>query len=103
MTPFEQAVDRVLRSLKPGEVTTYGEVAEEAGFPGRARAVGRLLAESGGDYPWWRVVTATGRLVPGAEVEHARLLADEGVRCRDGFVVTPSRHPGGARASRRRR
>lgn len=79
MTPFEQAVADVLLALKPGDVVTYGEVATEAGYPGRARAVGRFLAEQGGGYPWWRVVTASGRLVPGNEVAHAMHLAAEGV------------------------
>ena len=77
--PFEQAVERVLRGLRRGEVVTYGEVAAEAGYPGAARAVGRILATSGGEYPWWRVVTASGRLVPGNEAEHARRLGEEGV------------------------
>lgn len=77
---FEDAADRVLRSLRPGEVVTYGEVAAEAGHPGAARAVGRLLATSGGSYAWWRVVTASGRLVPGLEAEHARRLREEGAR-----------------------
>jgi alkylated DNA nucleotide flippase Atl1 len=62
-----------------GTVLTYGEVAAEAGFPGAARAVGTLLAGSGGELPWWRIVTATGRLVPGYEAEHARRLRAEGV------------------------
>ena len=69
----------MLRALPPGEVVTYGEVAEEAGFPGRARAVGHLLARTGGGYPWWRVVTATGRLVPGHEADQAERLRAEGV------------------------
>lgn len=76
---FEAAVARVLEGLAPGEVVTYGEVATEAGYPGRARAVGRFLAESDGAFPWWRVVTSTGRLVPGHEAEHARRLRAEGV------------------------
>jgi methylated-DNA-protein-cysteine methyltransferase-like protein len=83
---FEQAVARVLDSLAPGDVVTYGEVAAEAGFPGAARAVGRVLSQSGGDHPWWRVVTASGRLVPGHEAEHARRLLAEGVDVRDGRV-----------------
>jgi len=87
MTPFEQAVAKVLRGLQPGDVVTYGEVAEEAGYPGRARAVGRFLAECGGDYPWWRVVTSTGRLVPGHEDEHARRLRAEGIAVRNNRVV----------------
>lgn len=79
MPGFEDAVVKVLRDLRPGEVVTYGEVAAEAGYPGAARAVGHLLATSGEDLPWWRVVTAGGRLVPGHETEHARLLLAEGV------------------------
>ncbi|MDP2622695.1 MAG: thymidine phosphorylase, partial [Actinomycetota bacterium] len=79
MTGFEEEVAAVLRGLRPGEVVTYGEVAAEAGHPGAARAVGRVLATSDGDLPWWRVVTSTGRLVPGHEAEHARRLRAEGV------------------------
>ncbi len=90
MPEFEQAVVRVLHSLRPGEVVTYGEVAAEAGFPGAARAVGRLLATSSHDLPWWRVVTAAGRLVPGHEDEHARRLRAEAVDTADGHVVVPT-------------
>jgi methylated-DNA-protein-cysteine methyltransferase-like protein len=86
MSRFEQAVVAVLGSLRPGEVVTYGEVAAEAGYPGAARAVGRILATSTDDLPWWRVVTASGRLVPGHEAEHARRLRAEGVRVADGHV-----------------
>lgn len=81
-TPFAAAVLEVLLALEPGDVVTYGEVAVEAGRPGAARAVGRLLAEtppSGVAVPWWRVVTASGRLVPGHEAEQARRLRAEGV------------------------
>jgi methylated-DNA-protein-cysteine methyltransferase-like protein len=78
-TDFERAVARVLERLEPGDVVTYGEVAAEAGFPGRARAVGRFLAARGGAYPWWRVVTSSGRLVPGNEAEHGRRLRADGV------------------------
>jgi methylated-DNA-protein-cysteine methyltransferase related protein len=79
VTPWEEAIDRVLRSLEPGDVVTYGEVAQEAGRPGAARSVGTFLAGSEGAYPWWRVVSASGRLVPGHEAEQARRLQGEGV------------------------
>jgi methylated-DNA-protein-cysteine methyltransferase-like protein len=78
-TPFEIAVGQVMDSLGAGDVVTYGEVAAEAGYPGRARAVGAFLAAHGGDYAWWRVVTASGRLVPGHEQDQARRLRREGV------------------------
>ena len=83
---LETAVAKVLLALEPGDVVTYGEVATEAGYHGRARAVGRILAVSDGAYPWWRVVNASGRLVPGHEEEQARRLAAEGVELRGGRV-----------------
>jgi methylated-DNA-protein-cysteine methyltransferase-like protein len=83
---FETAVAQVLCALGPGDVVTYGEVATEAGYPGRARAVGRILATSEGAYPWWRVVNASGRLVPGHEDDQARRLISEGVELRNGKV-----------------
>jgi alkylated DNA nucleotide flippase Atl1 len=44
------------------------------------------MARSDG-LPWWRVVTGTGRLVPGHEAEQARRLRAEGVVVRNGRVV----------------
>jgi methylated-DNA-protein-cysteine methyltransferase-like protein len=76
---LQRAIAAVLDTLQPGDVVTYGEVAEEAGWPGRSRAVGRVLSTSGGSYPWWRVVNAAGRLVPGHEEEQARRLTEEGI------------------------
>jgi methylated-DNA-protein-cysteine methyltransferase-like protein len=72
--------------LRPGEVVTYGEVAEEAGHPGAARAVGNVMASSEG-LPWWRVVASTGRLVRGHEDVQARKLRAEGVSIRGNRVV----------------
>ena len=84
---FAERVDIVLSGLKAGDITTYGEVATEAGRPGAARAVGRLLSQSHGQWPWWRVVNATGRLVPGAEKEQAKRLRAEGARIVNGRVA----------------
>ncbi len=86
---FEEAVRRVVAGLAPGEVATYGEVAAEAGFPGAARAVGNLLRRSAG-LPWWRVVSAGGRLVPGGEEEQASRLRAEGVPLTATRRVAPS-------------
>ena len=82
---FVDRVRRTILRLREGEVATYGEVAEEAGFPGAARAVGNVLARSDG-LPWWRVVTSTGRLAPGHEAEQARRLRREGIAVKDGRV-----------------
>ena len=83
---FTAAAIKVLEGLKPGEVVSYGEVAEQAGFPGAARAVGNLLKHTDG-LPWWRVVNASGRLVPGGEERQAKLLRSEGVEVRNGRVI----------------
>ena len=87
---------RVIAGLRRGEVATYGEVAEEAGYPGAARAVGNLLSRSEG-LPWWRVVTVSGRLVPGHESEQARRLRSEGLPVAKGRVgrVRPRAAPSG--------
>lgn len=43
LTPFQQRVAQVLRSTRPGQSITYGEVALLAGRPGAARAVGQAV------------------------------------------------------------
>lgn len=77
---FEESVIAVLEALRPGEVATYGEVAEEAGYPGAARAVGSLLRRTAHPVPWWRVVGAGGHLRAPDSSRQAQLLRAEGVR-----------------------
>ena len=86
---FEEAVIATITRLQPGEVASYGEIAEEAGFKGAARAVGGVLARSEG-LPWWRVVRSDGSLVSPKEVEQARRLSQEGVVVIDGRVRPPT-------------
>ncbi len=88
LSEFEDAVVAVLHSTEAGDVLSYGDVAAEAGFPGAARAVGNILSRVEG-LPWWRVVSASGRLIPHDPKEQARLLAAEGITCHNGRV-TPS-------------
>jgi len=87
VTDFEDAVLEVITSLERGEVVTYGEVADQAGFPGAARAVGTVLRTCDGDVPWWRVVGARGVIrTPGKE-RQADLLRSEGILVMEGKVV----------------
>jgi len=60
----EEAVLAVVRSIPPGRVATYGQVAKEAGLGRRARFVGRVMARlpEGSDVPWHRVVRAGGEI-----------------------------------------
>jgi methylated-DNA-protein-cysteine methyltransferase-like protein len=82
---FEDAVADIVKAIPKGQVASYGEVALDAGFPGAARAVGNLLRRTSG-LPWWRVVTATGRLVPGSEADQAERLRSEGISVTKGRV-----------------
>ena len=83
----EQRIVDVLMHLAEGEVTTYGDVAETAGHPRQARLVGRILATTPVEVPWWRVVNAAGRIRTARPDEQAALLRAEGVEVRDGRVV----------------
>ncbi|MFF8591004.1 MGMT family protein [Streptomyces sp. NPDC015220] len=64
---YAERVLEVAELIPPGRVMTYGDVAEwlEEGGP---RQVGRVMALYGGAVPWWRVVRADGRLLPGHEL-----------------------------------
>jgi methylated-DNA-protein-cysteine methyltransferase-like protein len=88
VTPgFEDVVIAVVRSIPSGQVMSYGEVADEAGFPRAARAVGTLLRTTTEDCPWWRVVGWDGRLRAPDTQRQAELLAAEGVRIRGGRAI----------------
>ena len=77
---------RVVRGIPPGRVMTYGDVAQAAGLPGRARQVGyalHALPEEVDDIPWQRVVNARGQIsLPdweGAGSFQRALLESEGI------------------------
>ena len=72
------------RAVWPDGVAGVGPCARH-GY-GAARAVGSMLAKSDGTLPWWRVIAANGRLVPGLEADHTRRLRAEGVDIADGRV-----------------
>ena len=76
----------MIMTLAEGEVVSYGDIAEVAGYPKHSRLVGRILATTDLDVPWWRVVNSVGRLVPGHEREQSRLLLAERVVVGEGRV-----------------
>ena len=88
MTPdFEDAVLEVIRSIPRGRVMSYGEVADEAGYPRAARAVGTLLRTTAEDCPWWRVVGWDGRLRAPDAGRQSDLLGAEGVTIHNGRAI----------------
>ncbi|WP_218312086.1 MGMT family protein [Alteromonas antoniana] len=60
-TPCEQ-ICYVLKRVPAGCVVSYGQLADLAGLPGRARLAGRCLKETSQNVPWHRVVRADGKL-----------------------------------------
>ncbi len=86
----------VVRRIPRGRVATYGQVAQLAGLPGRARQVGYALHALGpeSDVPWHRVINARGgvspRSRPGWDAVQRQFLEREGVRFDDrGCVRLP--------------
>lgn len=81
---FARRVHEVVRSIPRGETLTYGEVAERAGEPGGAQAVGRAMGSNPVPVivPCHRVVGAGGRPVgfsaPGGVATKQRILRIEG-------------------------
>jgi methylated-DNA-protein-cysteine methyltransferase-like protein len=76
-------IERTIRAIPRGKVSTYGGVAKTAGFPGAARMVARVLRRSFG-LPWQRVLGAGGeiKLRGDSAMEQRFRLESEGVRFR---------------------
>jgi len=94
-----QRIYAVVRRVPAGSVTTYGDVAVLAGFPGQARLVGYALhaLPPHSSVPWHRVVNAgggisVGRAHPGGELVQRQLLEAEGVEFRPGGKLDLGRY-----------
>lgn len=86
---FQRRVLARVRRIPPGRVATYGDVAEWAGVPRAARAVGNIMRGcSDPSVPCHRVVAAGGALggYGGRDAMKRALLAAEGVQVREGRV-----------------
>ncbi len=87
-----EAIIRTIAKIPRGRVASYGEIAERAGLPRRARLVGRVLGEADAalKLPWQRVLRADGRIAfpPGSRGHRRqrRLLIAEGVEVVNGRV-----------------
>ncbi len=83
LTPFQQDILNTLRSIPFGETITYGELANLAGHPKKARAVGRVMGNNPAPVfvPCHRVLPASGGLGgwSGAAGWKKRLLMHEGL------------------------
>lgn len=61
---YQEKFWQVVSLIPAGSVATYGQVAELAGLPRMARAVGRTLSQLPKDtqLPWFRVINAKGEI-----------------------------------------
>lgn len=81
MHSFTARVLNIVRAIPRGKTMTYQEVAEAAGSPGAARAVGNIMKNNYlPDVPCHRVIRSDGKLGDynrGGEVKKKELLAKE--------------------------
>jgi methylated-DNA-protein-cysteine methyltransferase-like protein len=82
---FFRRVYQVVRLIPPGQVATYGQIAEIVSHRQAARTVGWALngLPEGEDVPWHRVINARGLISPrgrgNAAATQRALLEREGV------------------------
>lgn len=92
-----------VRRVPRGKVSTYGDIAKVAGYPGHARQIGYALHALGGGtaLPWHRIINSSGRLsLPpdaGGTEQRLRLVA-EGVMVQAGGRVKLSEYRWSPRA-----
>ena len=63
-TPLQRRIYTLIRMIPKGRLMSYGSVAAALGKPEAPRAVGGALSRlpDGHDVPWWRVISASGRI-----------------------------------------
>ncbi|MEP2651675.1 MAG: MGMT family protein [Paraglaciecola sp.] len=81
----QQKIWKTVQLIPKGKVATYGQIADLAGLPGRARLVGKSLGNVPSELhvPWYRVLRSTGQIAFPAGTEQSRTqtgyLQQEGV------------------------
>ena len=80
MTQFHRAVISVVKTMAPGQTLSYAQVAQAAGYPGAARAVGSLMkSNTDSAVPCHRVIKSDGTpgdYNQGPAKKRARLLQE---------------------------
>ena len=88
MKDVNAAIFRIVSSVPPGRVVTYGQVARALGMPNGARQVGWAMHRCPEGCPWQRVINSRGRVSltdPSGALQQS-LLEDEGIEFVDGRV-----------------
>ncbi|SHO56067.1 MGMT family protein [Vibrio quintilis] len=81
MDAFLTKIYTVIRQIPAGKVSTYGDIARMAGYPGYARHVGKALGHlpKGSHLPWFRVINSKGEISltgPDYDRQRQHLLTD---------------------------
>ncbi|GAC16236.1 MGMT family protein [Aliiglaciecola lipolytica] len=82
---YQQQIWQTVLQIPCGKVASYGQIADLAGLPGRARLVGKALgvAPEALKVPWYRVLRSDGKIAFAAQSEQAKnqtaLLQQENV------------------------
>ena len=87
---YSSRVLDVVDAIPPGQVMSYGDVAEYLGAGG-PRQVGRVLASYGGAVAWWRVIHADGTPAPGHDASALENYLAEGTPLRAAPHIPPGR------------
>lgn len=78
---FAARVLDVVDQVPPGQVVTYGDIAEYLG-DGGPRRVGAVMSRHGSAVAWWRVLRADGSPPPGLERQALEQYRAEGTPLR---------------------
>ena len=78
-------------AVPKGKVASYGQIADLAGLPGRARLVGKALGLAPKEMalPWYRILRSNGRLA--FEKGSKKALRQKGFLQEEGVVVLNNR------------
>lgn len=84
MTDFSKRVIELIQQIPRGKVSTYGNIAKQAGNNRASRQVSRILSSSSKKYdlPWHRVINSRGKISlrsgDGLELQKS-MLQSEGI------------------------
>jgi len=68
INPNYQRIWQTVQAIPYGQVACYGQIADLAGLPGKARLVGKALGKvpdngwKGARVPWYRVINSQGKI-----------------------------------------
>jgi methylated-DNA-[protein]-cysteine S-methyltransferase len=80
-----ETVRALVARIPAGRVSTYGDIAEQAGLSS-PRIVGWIMRTDSSDLPWHRVIPASGRPAPHLATRQLERLRAEGVLAADGRI-----------------